>query len=136
MKISLEMIEDVEEARSIHTLAFPDDLWAGDDHTYWKATDEDGKVVGFCSAIYWRERRAVFLSRAAAATRAQGQGLQRRMIKARVRWAMKEGAHRVVTYTALKNYESIVNLLKCGFRFYHPVKPWAGTNVHYFVLRM
>lgn len=135
LKVSIELIEDAEAARAIHKLAFPADKWVGDDHTFWQALDQNNKVVGFCSAIYRREKRHVYLSRAAVVTRAQGHGLQRRMIKLRVRWALEQGAKRVVTDAKLDNYESIANLIRCGFHFYDPIEPW-GVSCHYFSLRL
>jgi GNAT superfamily N-acetyltransferase len=128
---SLRRTEELDEVRELHTLAMPEDAWVGDDHTFWIARDESKKPVGFCSAIYRPESGYVFLSRAAVAKSAQGHGLQRRMIRARVAWARKQGATEVITYTLLKNYESFLNLLKCGFRFYKPENPWVGTSVHY-----
>lgn len=133
---SLRQTDDVDEVRELHSLAMPDDHWVGDDHTFWIARDADGKPVGFCSAIHRPERGYVFLSRAAVAAGARGARLQRRMIRARVTWARKQGASEVITYTLLKNYESFVNLLKCGFRFYKPEDAWVGHDVHYLILKL
>ena len=130
--IRITQLDDVEEAREIHALAFPDDFWVGDTHTYWVATDNKG-VVGFCSIIE-TTKGSWFLSRAAVAKRAAGKGLQRRMIKLRVKFAIERGANRVYTYTILKGYESMVNLLRCNFRFYE--SSWQGPNVHYLELRI
>jgi len=128
---TLRRIDDVEEVRELHALAFPNDSWVGDDHTFWIARNVDGKAVGFCSAIYRPEGNYVFLSRAAVAAAARGGGLQRKMIRTRVAWAKRQGAQLVLTYTLLKNYESFVNLLKCGFRFYKPDEAYVGNDVHY-----
>lgn len=133
---SLRLTEELDEVRELHTLAMPDDHWVGDDHTFWIARDGSGKPVGFCSAICRPERGYVFLSRAAVAVSARGARLQRRMIRARVAWARKQGATEVITYTLLKNYESFVNLLKCGFRFYKPDAAWVGHDVHYMRLSL
>lgn len=133
---TLRQTDDLEVIRELHALALPEDKWVGDDHTFWLARNEAGKPVGFCSAIYWPSRNAVFLSRAAVTVAARGTGLQRRMIRTRVAWARKQGAKRVVTYTSLKNYESMINLLKCGFRFYYPESMWCGENYHYFELKL
>jgi GNAT superfamily N-acetyltransferase len=117
MKYRLTRV-DAEEARELHTLAFAADRWPGDDHTYWVATAPRGEGVGFCSAIYWDEIKCVYLSRSAVAKAAQGQGLQRRMIEARVKWAMDETDARAVwTYTRANNYPCIVNLIMMGFQF-------------------
>src|SRR5690242_3115340 len=115
---SLRRTEDIDEARELHARLFPSDEWVGDDHEFWIARDDAGDAVGFCSAIHRPATNCVLLSRAAVTPQARGAGLQRRMIRARVAWARSIGASKVITYVAIKNYESLVNLLKCGFRFY------------------
>lgn len=133
--ISIRLLDDLEEARELHTLAFPNDYWVGDDHVFWVARDLDvqGKVVGFCSAqLYYPKPNIVFLSRAAVIHEAQGRGIHRRMIDHRVLWAWGLGADAVTTYTTLQNYASMVNLLDAGFRFHKPSSPWVGKRVHYF----
>jgi GNAT superfamily N-acetyltransferase len=114
--IRIARSEDIDESREIHSLAFEGDPWVGDDHEYWFAYDGT-TPVGWASAIYWPSISTVFLSRAAVAKCATGKGLHRRLIQARIRWAQKCGATHVITYTAPYNYESFINLLKCGFRF-------------------
>ncbi len=127
-----------EKAQELHTLAFPSDLWVGDEfpedeHQYWLLHHKT-RVVGFCSAVLWPERKAVFLSRAALIRRVQGLGLHKAMVRNRVEWAWNQGVDRVVTYTTLQNYPSLINLLDSGFRFYQPAEPWVGTRVHYLQL--
>lgn len=130
-------LEDLDEARELHKLAFEGDEWVGDDHEFWVALDGLG-VVGFASAIVWDESyiggepNACFLSRAAVVKSASGMGLHKALIDARVTWAQREGVRRCVTYTTLRNYTSMVNLLQSGFRFYRPKPCWAGTHVHYY----
>ncbi len=127
---TLRACDDLEELRELHALAMPADSWPGDDHTFWVARDKSGRAVGFCSAIE-RPSRCVFLSRAAVIQELKGEGLQRRMIRVREAWARSIGATRIVTYTRLRNYPSMINLLRCGYRFYEPDERWAG-DVHYF----
>lgn len=130
--MKIRLIDDVDEAKEIHTLAFGEDLWVGDTHTFWALYD-GARVVGFCSAKYHEDLGNVYLSRSAVIKSRQGSGLQRYMINARLLWGMEQGARRAVTYIILKNYSSMINLLECGFRFYTPKNPspWAGNNVHY-----
>lgn len=130
-----------EEARELHDLAFPRDPWPGDehawdyDHKFWVAYAVGGRRLGFCSAVHWEKRNAVFLSRAAVVKSARGTGLHQQMIFHRVMWAWAQGVDRVVTYTTLQNYPSMINLLDCGFRFYQPAENWVGKRVHYFQLK-
>lgn len=129
----IRRLNDVDEARELHTLAFPGDEWVGDEHEFWVAYDGHG-VAGFASAVDFVtvQPLTVFLSRAAVVKRAAGLGLHKSLIAARVLWAWQYGAERCVTYTTMRNYASLVNLLDSGFRFYKPQKPWAGRWVHYY----
>lgn len=132
MKISIRKTEDIDEARELHKLAFAADPWVGDDHEYWFGTDEENRVVAFASAIYYPDSRSVYLSRCGVLPGSTGQGLQARFIRARLQWARASGAQFVFTYTTAKNYPSICNLLKCGFRFVRPEGDWR--RYHCFVL--
>jgi GNAT superfamily N-acetyltransferase len=135
MKIRIRQSEDVETVREAHSLAFPRDPWPGDDHEYWLAADESGRVVGFASAIYWSDLKTVFLSRAAVVGSVSGIGLQRRLIAARVRWAKTiSGCEYVWTYVERWNYASLYNLLRCGFRAWRRHR-W-GANWHVLHLRL
>jgi RimJ/RimL family protein N-acetyltransferase len=118
MECTLRRTEDVDEVKELHQLAFRADHWPGDDHIFWIAKNPKGKPLGFCSAQYWPEHRGVYLSRAAVTLEARGSGLQRRMIRTRLNWSKREtDAVGVWTFAHIRNYESIVNLLKCGFKF-------------------
>ena len=132
MPYRLTQTDDIDEIRPLHDLALPGVPWVGDDHTFWIARDDTGNAVGFCSAIHREAKGYVYLSRSAVALAAQGAGLQRRMVHARLRWAKRLGASEAVTYTVYDNPASIVNLLRCGFRFWTPADPWYGDTVHYF----
>ncbi len=39
MPVTICQIDDLEEARALHDLAFPSDDWTGNDHTFWVARD-------------------------------------------------------------------------------------------------
>lgn len=130
MDVRLSRTEDRRTVAALHTLIFPDDeedldgqLWVGHDNT--------NTPVAFCSARKLKSENAVFFSRAGVLPCAAGHGLQRRMINARIRWAREQDADFCITYTVHDNHASIVNLLRCGFRFYRPAHLWAG-RVHYF----
>jgi GNAT superfamily N-acetyltransferase len=131
----IRRLDDVDEAREIHALAFPADEWVGDEHEFWVAYDGQG-VAGFASAVFYvpPDGKTVFLSRAAVVKRAAGMGLHKSLISARVLWAWEQGADRCVTYTTMRNYASMVNLLDSGFRFYVPALHcwWYGKHVHYY----
>lgn len=86
------------------------------DQAWWGAFDDEGALVGY-GAAQRKPDGSVKLTRAVVSVRARGQGLQQRLIKARVRWARSLGASRVWTYTHIDNPKSSGNLCKAGFYF-------------------
>ena len=145
MTIIIRRLQDVETARALHDLAFPDDAWPGDDHIFWIArdTERENATAAFASALFHPEGQPkwgmpkpyVFLSRCAVIKRYQGQRLQCRLIQHRVLWAHFQGAEEVVTYSTLQNYASMVSLIRSGFKFHEPPKSYAaavGKRFHFF----
>ncbi len=91
---------------------------AGTNH--WWGVYDDGKLVAIASADTYQpaddiDRPVVVLTSAAVAKTHRGLGLQRRLIKARVRWAEKIDARAVSTYTYMNNPVSLTNLVRLGF---------------------
>ncbi len=133
----IKLLEDHEEAKELwqefQTLHETCDKWPGDDHTYWALTDGETNY-GLTSAVYRPEKGYVYLSYAIIMPSCREKGLQRRLIRHRLRWAKRQGAFYAVTYTLLHNYPSVMNLLKCGFKFADAPRGWYGygPDVHYF----
>lgn len=115
----------------MHTRTFPLDEWEGAT-AYWVAYDDVDDMVGFCSARVLRCEPGIFLTRAGVLPKANGYGLQRRMIYTRCNWARRRGLEFAITYCLYSNHESIVNLLRCGFRFTKPAYYYGGRHAHYF----
>lgn len=133
----IQYIEDIEDARELwdefQQTHEGTDTWPGDDHSYWLLRDGE-QNVGLTSAVFRPEKGYVYLSYAIIVPHCKVRGLQRKLIQHRLRWAKRQGAIYAVTYTLLHNYPSIMNLLRCGFRFAETPRGWAGygTDVHYF----
>jgi GNAT superfamily N-acetyltransferase len=139
--VRIKRIDDLEDARELWTefqaLHDTNDAWPGDDHTYWQLLD-DTTVVAIMSAVYRPEKAYVYLSYAIVHPLRAQAGLQRRLIRYRLQWARRQGAIYAVTYTLLHNYPSIMNLVKCGFRFAKTPRGWigVGSDVHYFEIQL
>jgi GNAT superfamily N-acetyltransferase len=126
VKVRIARVDDIEEAKALHDLAFQKNTWSGEDHEFWFAYDESNRVVGFASAKYLDGTKAVYLSRAAVHREARGAGLHKRLIRVRLQWAKSLGCDLCITYTSTRNYRSMLNLVACGFRFEYTrsLKPW------------
>jgi GNAT superfamily N-acetyltransferase len=97
----------------------------------WLALGPTGEPVGFGVAVLIDG--VAYLRRAAVVTEARGYHIQRRLIRARVRWARSVGATRVETYTLPDNPWSAVSLIKCGFLPWEPPDRYAGDKRVYWV---
>lgn len=135
--MKIQLLDDLEEARELwkefQAAHKNTDKWPGDDHTYW-SLNESEQSVGLTSAVYRPEKGYVYLSYAIIMPHCEVRGLQRRLIRHRCNWAKRQGAIYVVTYTLLDNYPSMINLLRCGFKFAKHPRGWLGhgPDVHYF----
>lgn len=115
--------EDIGLILDIDRAVFPDDappiLVPSE---WWALTDSRGRDVGFAGAvrIMVDGNSVVYLQRAGVLPEAQGQGLQRRLIRARERWGRSLGVDAAYTYTHHDNIASANNLIRCGYRMFQP----------------
>ena len=131
MSIQIRRTESVATVKALHTLILPNDDWEAGS-AYWVAWDGD-TPVGFCSVKRISSENCAYLLRAGVLSVAQGKSLQRRMIRVRERWARDQKMDALLTYCTYDNHSSLVNLLRCNYKLYHPANAWAGRDVHYFM---
>jgi GNAT superfamily N-acetyltransferase len=103
---------------------------------WWAIRCTGAGLVAFGGLRYWPADHAGFLCRSGVLRDHRGQGLQRRLIRARVRHAQKAGWRGVYTYTAPWNCASANNLITEGFRTFEPVSRtrWGGEGMVYWWL--
>lgn len=75
-----------------------------------------------------------YLSRAGVAPEFRGNGLQKRLIRARESFARRHGWQWLVTDSF--NPVSANNLMDCGYRAYAPAQPWAFAYSTYWRRRI
>ena len=130
MKIAIRMVEfddyeqEIKEAkeRLLPEGALYDSWWWG---AFFKKGRSLGDPVGFggmCSSHSFRN--VAYLSFCAVEPEFRGLAIQRRLIRARTRYAKRMGYEFVVTDTCM-NPASANNLIACGFRMYTPQNPWG-----------
>lgn len=96
--------------------------------TVWIGTDASGLDVAFCS-LRPLDDGQWYLSRAGVIPSARGAGLQKRMIRLRIRHVRcKAPGAMLITDTALDNHASSNSLMACGFQLYEPHTRWAFDN--------
>lgn len=98
---------------------------------YWGAFDGP-KLVAFAGAVPSETYSdAIYLCNAAVLPEARGHHLQRRLIRARLRWARDQGYAYARTYTIVENAASMCSLIACGFKPFWPKIQWAGEQVYW-----
>lgn len=95
---------------------------------WWVMLDE-GEIVAYCGSIY--SKGICIFNRAWVHKDYRGQGIQRRMIKTRLK-AASTFCHIAITYTTLDNFPSANNLIDCGFRLYLPEYSYGGSDKLYY----
>ena len=95
---------------------------------WWVILDQ-GEIVAYCGSIY--SKGICIFNRAWVKKSHRGQGIQRRMIKTRLK-AASTFCHIAITYTTLDNFPSANNLIDCGFKLYLPEYSYGGSDKLYF----
>ena len=95
---------------------------------WWVMLDQ-GEIVAYCGSIY--SKGICIFNRAWVKKSHRGQGIQRRMIKTRLK-AASTFCHIAITYTTLDNFPSANNLIDCGFRLYLPEYSYGGSDKLYY----
>lgn len=137
MNIKIKKTDNVDLVRALFKIIMPSDEY-DDNDAHWVAWDTDTWTpVGFATAKYYKDSNVVYMTSAGVLPLANGYGIQRKLIRARIAWAKRIGASLIHTYTLPKNYPSMINLLKCGFKFYIPEKEhhFGGKDSHYYIIR-
>lgn len=109
----------------------PWDVWGTEElrrHTWWVATNDNGRRVGFAGSRMCDSGRTVYLAWAVVLPTARGAGLQKRFIRVRCAHARKAGATVALTYTAHDNIASMRSLIACGFKPYEPAHAYVGKG--------
>lgn len=111
---------------------FPsDEIDVAENDQLWIVWNEEKSPVGFCS-LRPLEEGIAYLNWAGLLDEAKGQGLHKRMIRARESWAKKNNYKQIITYTTVSNIQSARNLLKTKYELFLPEYAWAGENYLYF----
>lgn len=98
--------------------------------SWWIAT-ANGVDIGFAGlvrTVSWTD--CGYLCRAGVVPTARGQGLQKKLIRVRIRQAKALGWKWVITDTT-DNPASANSLIATGFKLFQPTKPWGFKNTLY-----
>ena len=104
---------------------------------YWYVVyTQRNEAVGFGGVVpssRWSD--TMYLCRAGITRAHQGQGLQKRLIRQRIKVAKALGMNWVITDTN-ENPASANNLIATGFKMFEPSKPWGFKTALYWKYRI
>jgi GNAT superfamily N-acetyltransferase len=115
----------------LQNLCLPYDTPIDTNFGSWWIVVEDGRDIGFAGltrTVSWID--CGYLCRAGVVPEARGQGLQKKLIKVRIRKAKELGWNWLVTDTRF-NPASANSLIACGFKMFEPTKPWGCKDTLY-----
>jgi len=131
--VKLPTDEAEEVIPGLHDLCWPsrmDSYWDADAE-WWVANEPEGGSVAFGGLRVSKLENGAYLCRGGVAPAFRGQGLQRRLIKAREQYARRQGLRHLITNTVYGNHWSANNLIAEGFRMYNPIAPWGDDDDNY-----
>jgi len=105
------------------------------DAWWWLVRNEQGKPLAFAGirpAIMDCHKGMAYMVRSGVIKSKRGQGIQKKLIKARINLARRMGFSAVVTYVMDWNLASANSLIGCGFKLYKPKVAYYGKDVFYF----
>jgi len=89
--------------------------------------------AGLVSSVRWLDTG--YLCRAGVLSGYRGHGIQKRLIRARIRQAKALGWRWLVTDT-YQNPASSNSLIATGFKLFEPSKPWGATGTLFWRLKL
>lgn len=119
--------------KEIHKACFPyDQFYDHEGNHYWIAyIKHNHEPIGFCIGTDIGDK-TMFLSRAGILLKWRGNGLHRRLIKVRERFAKKNNFECIITYVKSNNPESFSSIIKLRYEAYEPECKYGTTNSIYF----
>lgn len=120
--------DNIFDFRCMEGVCFPEDTPI-DPHPkkdiWWWFAYVDGERAGFaCLTRGFKVKHLGYLAWAGVMPKYRGRGIQRLLIRARLKQAKTLGLQRVITYTLRSNPASSNNLIKEGFQLYMPSPGW------------
>lgn len=103
--------------RKMDAKCFPIDkpFTNGPAYHWWIADNERNWTIGF-AGLYIDAQNVAHFCRAGIVPHGRHHGYHRNLIRARIKWCRRTGIKKIKTYARTDNYQSVSNLLECGFR--------------------
>ena len=132
IKRATEMSQTTEQAiRFLQKECLPLDTVLSPKVGWWWIAYCDGRLAGFAAMMQSSKTpEAVYLARAGTLEAFRGRGLQKKLIRERLKFAKDLGMTQAITDTT-DNVASANALIATGFRMFDPDDPWGLPNTLY-----
>ena len=132
IKRATEMSQTTEQAiRFLQKECLPLDTVLSPKNGWWWMAYCDGRLAGFAAMLQSRKTpQAAYLARAGTLEAFRGRGLQKKLIRERLKFAKDLGLTQAITDTT-DNVASANALIATGFRMFEPDDPWGSPNTLY-----
>lgn len=131
-KIRQASSQDLTLIQELDKICLPGCSWYPADYSWCLWSDDF--LVGYACLTHSRQwDKCGYLCRSGILPEFRGKGLQKRLIRARIRKARELGWQALVTDTR-KNPASANSLIACGFKMYEPQNPWSFKDACYWRL--
>jgi GNAT superfamily N-acetyltransferase len=132
IKRVMEMSQTTEQAiRFLQKECLPLDTVLSPKNGWWWMAYCDGRLAGFAAMLQSSKiPEAVYLARAGTLEAFRGRGLQKKLIRERLKFAKDLGLTQAITDTT-DNVASANALIATGFRMFEPDDPWGLSNTLY-----
>ena len=132
IKRATEMSQSTEQAiRFLQKECLPLDTVLSPKNGWWWIAYCDGRLAGFAAMLQSSKiPEAVYLARAGTLEAVRGLGLQKKLIRERLKFAKDLGMTQAITDTT-DNVASANALIATGFRLFDPDDPWGLPNTLY-----
>jgi N-acetylglutamate synthase-like GNAT family acetyltransferase len=130
-RVDIRCPEVQDRLLELQNICLPTDEPADTNFGCWWIASEDGNDIGFAGltrSISWTD--CGYLCRAGVVPNARGKGVQKKLIRIRIRQAKTFGWKWLITDTT-NNPASANSLIACGFKLFEPTKPWGFKNSLY-----
>jgi len=132
IKRATEMSQTTEQAiRFLQKECLPLDTVLSPKNGWWWMAYCDGRLAGFAAMLQSSKTpQAAYLARAGTLEAFRGRGLQKKLIRERLKFAKDLGLTQAITDTT-DNVASANALIATGFRMFEPEDPWGLPNTLY-----
>ena len=132
IKRVMEMSQTTEQAiRFLQKECLPLDTVLSPKVGWWWMAYCDGRLAGFAAMLQSSKiPQAAYLARAGTLEAFRGRGLQKKLIRERLKFAKDLGLTQAITDTT-DNVASANALIATGFRMFEPDDPWGSPNTLY-----